>query len=62
LHSGHSLRTRRCAKTPNKVEEIKKGSTSISTKRLKAEHPEIEWSEYEKRGADTVALTIKEEA
>jgi|GEM_PF-5506438 len=40
----------------------RKGSVRLDTKRLKAEHPEIEWSEYEKRGADTVALTIKEEA
>ncbi|KAG0922579.1 hypothetical protein G6F31_019866 [Rhizopus arrhizus] len=37
LHSGHSLRTRRCASTPSNDEANRKGSTPISVKRVTAD-------------------------
>lgn len=42
------------------VLEPRKGSVTIDTKRLLADHPEIDKSPYEKQGAATVALKLKE--
>lgn len=40
--------------------EPRKGSVTVDTKRLLADHPEIDKSPYEKQGAPTVALKLKE--
>lgn len=42
------------------VVEARKGRASIDTKRMLAEHPEIDSAKYEKHGAASVALKIKE--
>lgn len=50
LRSGHFIA----------ILEPRKGSVTVDTKRLLADHPEIDKSPYEKQGAGSVAIKLKE--